>query len=188
MTHQVCRLLLKQRPSSVRTVARTTADGIASPAVRLLELRDAAHEQRLSRQALEACANAVEAQLHSMTTLVETRLAQVAAMATEIGLAVAREIVADALERRLIDPTPVVHKCLQAAVTSSEGAGLVVHVAPDDHARLTIHVEGVRVVPDPRLGPSQVRVETNTGHVAYDPLEVLQRVSDELRRELAGCP
>lgn len=116
-------------------------------------------------------------------------MVDVAALATELGLAVAREIVGDALERRNVDLVPIVRRCLQACVTSGDRTNVVLRVCPADQPRLVELAESqqIRLVADESLAVGSVRLETATGSVAYQPQEVLQRLSDDLRRELA-CP
>lgn len=188
MTQDVARLSMSCAPKAVRALVPSGAE--ARPARRLLELRDAALEQQSAREATQACSAALVQQLTELRGLVEERLAAVATLATELGLAVAREIVAVAIDRQTIDPLPAVRRCLQACVTSGERAGMTVYVSAADHQRLRslAELQNVHLAVAPELTAGSVRVHTEAGSVVYDPLEVLQRVSDELRRELSACP
>ncbi|MEZ5967099.1 MAG: FliH/SctL family protein [Planctomycetota bacterium] len=161
------------------------------PAVRrLLRLRDMAHEQELARQATEACAAGLQDCLRDVRAAVDARLDEVATLATELGLAVAREIVGDAVGRAGVDPLPAIRRSLGECVAHGSDVALTVHVAAADHERVAAlaELQGVRLAVDANLANGSVRIETRAGSIAYDPQEVLQRVSDELRRELAACP
>src|SRR5690606_41462123 len=82
-------------------------------------------------------------------------------------------------------------RCLQHAVVG-ERAAITIFVAPSDLERVRGELAdalppGASLAADPDLAPASVRVETDAGTVAYDPGEVLRRLCDELRKELAAC-
>jgi flagellar biosynthesis/type III secretory pathway protein FliH len=124
------------------------------------------------------------------------RLDEVAAIAVELGLALAREIVGDALGRGLIDPTPTVVRCLRDCVHGSQRADLVVRLHPEDLAsvqtalaampELQEEVAGARFVADAGVGRGAVRAETGAGRLLWQPLEMLERICAEVRREAAS--
>ena len=187
----VC-LPMRRAPCALRIVAIGKTSASPASGARLLSLHDAAHEQRIARQAAEACRAAVEQSLHELRHLVDSRLQAIAAMTTELGLAVAREIVGHSLARGTFDPLPVVRRCLQQATTHGERGKFVVRLSPADHARVQQDLASdtareLTFLADATLSPGSVRVESDLGAIAYDPAQALQRLSEELRRELAAC-
>lgn len=189
MNKDVVHLRMPSAPQAVRVHVPTGSGGGHPTVRRLLQWRDAAQDQAQARRAVEACAAAIAARLSELRQQVEVRLDEVAALVTDLGLAVAREIVADAIARGGIDPLPIVQRCLRDAVTHGDEAAITLHLTATDRERLAAAAElqQVRVVVDPALSPGTVRVQTSAGSLAYDPEEVLRRVSDELRRELSAC-
>jgi len=190
MSGDVARLQFVRPLRAIRALVEAPAGAQAEPVRRLLELRDVAIEQQQAREATQACAEALRQQLASVRSTVAARLDQVAGAVTELALAVAAEVVGDALERRGVDPLPMVRRCLAACVTSGERIGFSVRVSPKDRELLAslAELQDVVLVADPEFARGRVRVDTAAGSVEYDPLEVLRRMSDELRRELAQCP
>lgn len=192
MSRSVVRLPMASAASAVRIVAVAKEGPQPAPAGRLLELRDAASEQRLVREAVDACRAAVERALRELRSVVDARVDAVASMSTELGLVVASEIVGATLARGVFDPLPIVRRCLQQALAAGERSGVVVRLSPADLVRVQsepvdARVQGVTFAADAALAPGSVRVETDVGTIAYDPAEVLRRLSDELRKELASC-
>ena len=192
MSSDVVRLPLRASPSAVRVLAVAKRGEQAASTSRLLELRDAAVEQRAVRQAVEACQASVERSLGELKHAVDERLEAVAAMITELGIAVAGEIIGATLARGTFDALPVVRRCLQQAVDSGDRGQITVRLSPADHARVETGLADpgtprANFVVDAALAPGSVRVETDIGAIAYDPLEVFRRLSDELRKELAAC-
>lgn len=192
MRPDVVRLPLRASPSAVRVLAVAKRGEQTASTSRLLELRDAAVEQRAVRQAVEACRASVERSLGELRHAVDDRLEAVAAMITELGIAVAGEIIGATLARGTFDALPVVRRCLQQAVGSGDRGQITVRLSPADHARVERDLADpstprARFVVDAALAPGSVRVETDIGAIAYDPLEVFRRLSDELRKELAAC-
>jgi flagellar biosynthesis/type III secretory pathway protein FliH len=124
------------------------------------------------------------------------RLDEVAAIAVELGLALAREIVGSALDRGLVDPTPTVVRCLRDCVHGSGKADLVVRLHPLDlegvqqqlagMSELQDEVGSARFVADKSVPRGGVRAETGAGRLLYDPSEVLERISAEVRREASS--
>ncbi len=124
---------------------------------------------------------------------VGTRLDEIAALAVELGLGIAREIVGAALDKGFVDPTPAVVRCLRDCVHGASSTDLVVRLHPDDlllvQERLQVvrevqdEVAAARFVADPSIPRGGVRAETGAGRLRYDPREALERVADEVRRE-----
>jgi hypothetical protein len=98
-----------------------------------------------------------------------------------------------ALERGLVDPTPTVVRCLRDCVHGSSKADLVVRLHPLDlegvqqqlagMSDLQDEVGAARFVADKSVPRGGVRAETGAGRLLYDPSEVLERISAEVRRE-----
>ncbi|HLU39042.1 MAG TPA: FliH/SctL family protein [Planctomycetota bacterium] len=175
---------------AVRVLAAPQGEPAAA-ARRLLALRDAAEERHHCRRAVEALAAAIQQALSGLRAEVDARLEQVATSAVELGLAVAREVVGDAIMHGAFDAAGAVRRCLQHAVVG-ERAAITIFVAPSDLERVRGELAdalppGASLAADPDLAPASVRVETDAGTVAYDTGEVLRRLCDELRKELAAC-
>ena len=123
---------------------------------------------------------------------IEANLQSVAALATEIGLAVAREVVGQALTDELLDPSDVVLRCLRQSVQTAGDAPLRIELAPSDldrviaaldgHPELRSRIGDVDFVPNPDLGSACVQITTAYGSLVYDPQEVLDRVCEEIRK------
>lgn len=186
------------RALRVHRTPRSAHDPDADPrAMWFLELRELA-VQRVRRHAeLSACVTELRQLLGVVPGMVRQNLTEVAALSTEIGLAVAREVIGDAIERGAIDPTPVVKRCLEDAVAGLGETQLQVRVHPEDLALVVSQmesapdlgggIEGVAFHPDPTLPRGAVRVDTAAGRLLYDPREVLARLADELRRTMADA-
>jgi flagellar biosynthesis/type III secretory pathway protein FliH len=198
MSREVVQLPMRRAPCAVRPLAVPSCDAAVPAAVRrLLGLRDAAATQGAHdaavRAAVQGCAMALTTALAQTKTAIEQRLDQVSALATELGLAVAREVVGDALARGHVDPGPILRRCLERATLAGERAELRVAVAPADHALLTAQfaaagdaqLVGVHLLADATLPRGVVKVDSGAGSLSYDPREVLERVCAELRKELA---
>ncbi|MBX3462930.1 MAG: hypothetical protein KF830_07150 [Planctomycetes bacterium] len=171
----------------------TSAARVVGP---LLDLGAREAGRRAERQAVERLVAGADAALTALPALVADRLDQVAALAVELGLAVAREVVGDALDRGLVDPTPTVARCLRDCVHGASRADLVVRLHPDDLALVQQRLAGMealreevaaaRFVADPSVPRGGVRAETETGRLRYDPRDALERLAAELRREAAS--
>lgn len=159
----------------------------------LVGLGERRRAQEAEQRSLQALVDATKRALAAVPTTVGVRLDQVAALAVEVGLAVAREIVGAALERGDVDPTPTVLHCLRDCVHGSDRADLAVFLHPADlplvqerllrHPELQEQVAAARFVADPALARGAVRAETGAGRLRYDPREVLERICAEIRRE-----
>ncbi len=171
--------------------------GVHAPRAKwLLSLRDREKQRRADAMALQAFAVSATDALEAMPGVVNSRIDEIAGIAVELGLAVAREIVGDALDAGFVDPTPTVVRCLRDCVHGSSGEDLVIHVNPEDLAtiertldampELREEVGRARLVADASVGRGAVRAETETGRLRYDPREALERVSDEVRREVTA--
>ena len=151
-----------------------------------------AQQDATAREALLSCIGNIERQLESIPRQVAENLEQVSALATEIGLAVAREVVGSALDQGLVDTAALVMRCLDHAVGGAGTGQLRIQLSPDDlstviqsldeHPDMRERMQQAELVPDPSVERGHVRVETNAGRLFYDPQEVLGRISDELRR------
>ncbi|MBL9077464.1 MAG: hypothetical protein JNL08_08175 [Planctomycetes bacterium] len=184
--------------TGIRLLPRHARPGTpqAATAARLLDLgeREALRVDE-GRRVVELAAAARRA-IAELPTLVGQRLDEVAALAVELGLQVAREIVGAALDAGRHDPTPTVARCLRDCVRGSSATDLVVRLHPDDAAavqqrlaaqpELHDEVAAARFVADPKVPRGGVRAETSTGRLRYDPREALERIVAEVRREAAS--
>jgi len=151
-----------------------------------------AQQDATDREALLSCLGHIEYQLENIPMLVAVNLEQVSDLATEIGLTVAREVVGSALDQGLVDITAVVRRCLDRAVGGAGTSKLRIQLSPDDlstviqnldeHPDMRERMQQVELRPDSSVERGHVRVETGAGSLFYDPLEVLARISDEVRR------
>ncbi|MHC4077570.1 MAG: FliH/SctL family protein [Planctomycetota bacterium] len=151
-----------------------------------------ANQDATDREALLSCIGNIEHQLASIPGQVAANLEQVSALATEIGLAVAREVVGTAVEQGLVDTTAVVMRCLDQAVDDANTSQVRVQLSPDDlstvlqrldeHPDMRERMQQFELVPDANLPRGHVRVESGAGRLVYDPQEVLTRISDEVRK------
>jgi len=172
-----------------RAVAPEEADGRVKW---LLSL----HEREQQRQALHSLAVTTTQCLEALPLRVGERLDEIAALSVELGIAIAREIVGDSLDRGHVDPTPTVARCLRDCVHGRSPADLVVRLHPEDvaivqknlaeDASLQEQFQLCKFVGDPEIQRGAVRAETESGRLRYDPREALERVSDEVRREVRG--
>lgn len=156
-----------------------------------LDVRERARQDESRRVA--ALAQTAQQAIGALSQQVGQRLDEVAALAVELGLAVAREIVGAALDRGLVDPTPTVARCLRDCVHGASPNDLVVRLHPEDlglvqqrlaaFAELGEEVAAARFVADPTIPRGGVRAETEIGRLRYDPREALERMAAEVRRE-----
>lgn len=162
----------------------------------LYSLQQRQAQRQREREALVAMAGALGKTLAELPQQVGARLDEVAGVAVELGLAVAREIVGDAIRRGAYDPTPTVARCLRDCVHGSRRDDLVVRLHPDDletvRSRLAElpdlaeEFDQARFVADGRVPRGAVRADTETGRLHYDPREVLERICEEVRREVGS--
>ena len=160
----------------------------------IFDLRDRARRDTERREAFQTCLAGIDRAVGSIADTVNSRLDDVAALATELGIALAREVLGAAIDKGLADPTATVARCLRDAVVGSDGA-TEVFLAPDDLSAvqdglqsqpdLQEYVDRVRFTADPDLQSGAVRIETEAGRLRYEPHEVLRRISDEVRREIS---
>lgn len=164
-----------------------------APAQTLLDLKQREKDREAAVQAVRDLCAAARRTVESLPAQVEARLEQVAGIAVELGLSIARELVGAALDKGLVDPTPTVARCLRDCVHGSSKADLVVRLHPQDlapvrqrleaHPELQEEVAQTRFVADAAVPRGGVRAETGAGRLLYDPTDVLTRICDEVRRE-----
>jgi flagellar biosynthesis/type III secretory pathway protein FliH len=160
----------------------------------LIGLGDARRRRDAEHKALLTIAQSVERTLLNLPGTVNHRLDAVAGMVVELGLAVAGEIVGAALEQGLVDPTPTVARCLREAVHGSDQGDLKIHLHPEDlglvfdrlqqQPELHDRLAAAELVADAAVARGAVRAETGAGRLRWDPREVLQRISREIRAEV----
>lgn len=162
----------------------------------LLQLGEAQRRREAEQKALHATAQALQKTLLSLQGSVNSRLDQVAQQVVELGIALAREIVGDALERGLVDPTATVLRCLRDCVHGADPKDLVVYLHPEDLAPVQDRIRRMpelqaefglaRFLADPSLARGAVRAETGAGRLRYDPQQVFARLAEAVRSSLAG--
>ncbi|MEC7584282.1 MAG: FliH/SctL family protein [Planctomycetota bacterium] len=161
----------------------------------LVQLGEERKRREVEKQFVTQAAQSIQQGVAGLTATVNERLDQVAGLAVELGLQLARELVGDALDKGLVDPTPTVVRCLRDAVQGSTDDGLTVYLHPDDLgvvlARLgdvpglTSLVASTDFQADSSLQRGAVRAETGSGRLRYDPDEVFARMADAVRSAAA---
>ncbi len=191
------RMALPERLVGLRLHSRRQAPGTPVPErVRwLVQLGERNRRDAEAHAALLRVGSAVQSALRDLPRAVQGRLDEVAILAVEIGLAVAREVVGEALDRGHVDPTPVVARCLRELVTGSDSARVAVRLHPEDlgpvlerlaaHQDLQASLGQADLRPDPAIGRGAVVVESGAGRLRAEPREALERIAAEVRREAA---
>ena len=162
----------------------------------LLDLKLKAEREQARDEALQAAALAFRNAVEPLAAHQQANLEQVAALAVELGLEVARQVVGDAADRGRVDLRPVVTDCLQRAVLAPGESQVVVRVHPEDRELL---VDALGVSGELAHGPlpcrfeadgdqprGSVQVATGVGCLTMDPRDVVQRVAAAVREELAA--
>ena len=182
----------------VRLLARRAAPAGTPPgrAQQLLDLKALQERREAATAAVRELAARARAAVEALPQQVGQRLDEIAGIAVELGLAIANELVGDALGKGLVDPTPTVVRCLRDCVHGSSRADLVVRLHPEDlplvqqllpaHPEVREEAAAARFVADATVPRGGVRAETGAGRLVYDPREVLQRLCDEVRREASA--
>lgn len=162
----------------------------------LLDLEEREARREAAVTALRDLAAAARKVVEGLPAQVGQRLDEVAGIAVELGLAIANELVGDALAKGLVDPTPTVVRCLRDCVHGSSRGDLVVRLHPEDLAAVRTalqqrpevqeEVAAARFLADATIPRGGVRAETQAGRLHFDPREVLTRIADEVRREAAS--
>ena len=103
-------------------------------------------------------------------------------------------ILGDALDSGAVDVTATVARCLRDCTHGSGATELSVHLHPDDleiaqqkiaeFDELADRLTATRFVADARAARGVVRIETEAGRLKYDPRDVLQRISESVRRQV----
>lgn len=182
----------------IRLHTRRLAGGApqAGRVAALLDLKVREEQRQAATKALVELARTGKRTVEAIPQQVATRLDEVAAIAVELGLAIAREIVGASLDQGRVDPTPTVVRCLRDCVHGSSKSDLVVRLNPHDLAAVQQQLQGMpeladeiassRFVADATVARGGVRAETGSGRLLYDPREVLERVCAEVRREASS--
>ena len=182
----------------LRLHRRRASGGEALPprAQALLDLEARNRQIEADEQALRELVQTIKAQVDGVPEAVRMRLDEIAGIAVELGLAVAREIVGAALDKGQVDPTATVKRCLADCVHGSDRADLVVRLHPEDVAavqtrlaampEIADELDRATITADASVNRGGVRAETGAGRLHYDPNEVLARICDEVRREASA--
>lgn len=161
----------------------------------LLDLQAKAEAERDAQHATMQCIGAIVGAVKPLPDLVAQRLDEIGAMVTEMALAVAREVVGEALDRGLVDPTETVQRCLRECVVGSEAGPLRIQLSPADLGPVMEQIDrdpehrqrlgAVEFVADEGLQRGEVVARTGAGTLHYDPSEVFERLCDAVREEVA---
>lgn len=189
---------VSQRLVGLRMHRRTGPGGApeAPRARQLLDLEARNQQRERDLEQLRGVLAQTQQQLQAVPGVVNERLDEVAGIAVELGLSIARELVGAALDQHLVDPTPTVARCLRDCVHGSSQQDLVVKLNPDDLANVKTRIAELpelareagdaQLVADPSVPSGGVRAETGAGRLHYDLREVLERICDEVRREASA--
>ncbi len=189
---------VSQRLVGLRMHPRRGPGGVPeSPRARTLLDLEARRQQREADLAqLRDVLAAARKQLTELPQVVGARVDELAGVAVELGLAIAREVIGAALDQHFVDPTPTVARCLRDCVHGSSDADLVIRLNPEDVAgvktkiaespELAREAAAAQFVADASVPSGGVRAETGAGRLHYDPREVLERICEEVRREASA--
>jgi flagellar biosynthesis/type III secretory pathway protein FliH len=195
---EVHKLPLEESLLSVRLVSlQAPADSpTGQRASWLLQLGQAQVRRETETKILQSALQAMQKSLLGLQSTVNGRLDLVASQVVELSLAIAREIVGNALDCGLVDPTPTVIRCLRDCVHAADAKELIIYLHPDDLALVTaqlsrrpdlnIELGATRFATDPSLGRGAVRAETSAGRLRYDPAQMFERVAQAVRSAAAG--
>lgn len=198
MTTERSAIALETPLRSVRVLSRSAnADEATRGKVKwLVSLGEQKARRDAEIKALQATAQAVQRALQQSQATVAQRAEELAALVVELGLAVAREIVGEAIERGATDPTPTVVHCIRDCVHGANDDDLVVRLHPDDMALVTQRLAAMpdlaeatskaKFVADATLGRGEVRASTEAGKLRYDPRETFERVAAAVRNAAQG--
>lgn len=168
-----------------------------SPRARqLLDLEERNMRQEADAGVMRDLLAEARQQVANLPSVVNQRLDEVAGIAVELGLSIAREIVGAALDKGNVDPTPTVARCLADCVHGSNRDDLVIRLHPEDVANVQTRIAqmgelgeeaaSARFVADASVTRGGVRAETGAGRLRYDPREVLERICAEVHREVSA--
>ncbi|MBL8750664.1 MAG: hypothetical protein JNK78_16010 [Planctomycetes bacterium] len=194
----VARLPVQSPIVGLRLHSRHPAPGspTAATVTELLDLGERERVRAAEGKQVTDCVAAMSRAVAELPRTVGARLDEIAAIAVELGLAIAREVAGAALDKGLADPTPTVVRCLRDCVHGADRDDLVVRLHPGDlelvksrlaaMPELESEVATARLVADPKVLRGGVQAETSTGRLRYDPREAVKRISEEVRREVAS--
>ncbi len=190
--------LTLERPLFGVRVCHETAEEPGSNRVThhpILGLRDQMLREEQIRRALINLAGQIEESVAQLQPIVTANVQQVAAIATELGMAIAKEIVGQAVDEGRFDPSPIVERCLLNSVRGSDRADARIELCPDDlnlvveqlqaNPETRARVQTVEFVANPAMERGCVNVSSQSGRLVYDPDEVLERICAEIRRGVA---
>lgn len=157
----------------------------------LLDLHAQVENERQAREArravLERALAGIETALSEVPGVVRAKLEEVAGIATELGLALAREVVSEIVDRDLGDTASTILRCLEETVP---GASARIYVAPDDLAAVTAsfaefpeldeRIAAANFFTDPALGHGCVRIESDVACTTYDPRQAIENICAEV--------
>ncbi|MFT4512150.1 MAG: flagellar biosynthesis/type III secretory pathway protein FliH [Planctomycetota bacterium] len=168
----------------------------APRARQLLDLESQNKRREADDQVMRDLLAEARDQVAALSGVVNSRMDEIAGIAVELGLAIAREIVGEALDQGKVDPTSTVARCLADCVHGSDRSDLVIKLNPEDMAKVQTGIAqmaglgeelaSARFVSDATVLSGGVRAETGAGRLHYDPREVLERICNEVRREASA--
>ena len=174
----------------------TAAQDHSAAAERLAGVRERMQREDATQRALADTVGELRRALNQVSARVDENLQSVTALATELGLAIAKEVVGEGVADGLLDPSSVVLRCLRDGVLGGSRPDIRIELCPEDlnmvvsalgsHPDLASEMGQLEFVANPALGRSCVEVTTESGRLSYDPEEVLRRICDEVRKEACG--
>ena len=180
------RILLSGAAPEGATVQAGELEGYLerSHAAELEAARREAHAEGQA-SALSGAAASLEAAADLLETGREECLSEVASLAVELGIGIARRLVRTELAAERHDVEAIVRDVL--ASTSSGRTTTKIHVSPEDAARLSeVNLRAAtEVVPDEAVSTGSVRVETPQGVLVRDIDECMQSITARLTKEVS---
>lgn len=165
---------------------------------KLLDLRADAEARAAAdaatRESVSRCALAVESAIGQLPQIVGARFDEIAGVATELGLALARAVVGELVDARAVDVQQVVRRCLEEIADTPANRVVRIKASPDDLGvlnaafvempDLAARARGAEFVADPHLGQGTVIVETTAGATFYDPRDAIERICNEVAENI----
>ncbi|MFT4843619.1 MAG: flagellar biosynthesis/type III secretory pathway protein FliH [Planctomycetota bacterium] len=162
----------------------------------LLDLESQGMRREADDQVMRDLLAEARNQIAALPGVVNDRLEEIAGITVELGLAIAREIVGEALDQGKVDPTATVARCLADCLHGADRGDLVIKLHPEDMANVQTRISqmtelgeelaSATFVADATVPTGGVRAETGAGRLRYDPREVLERICAEVRREASA--
>ncbi len=169
--------------------ARASADTLAELARRVDERRDqalfTAGAQAAAAELAAGAGAALDAAAEQLTEERARVASELPAVAVELALAIARELLRTEVDAGRYDLESMVRETLKSA--EADHGACIVHLNPEDAARIAgvRFRAGVRIEPDEGVGRGCVHVVTSQGLLVRDLRGALDGVAAKLREQAA---